>query len=129
MWRQIEAEFAKAFKCKVDELPGREIRHKTRSYVGNPIEVVQKVIDYVPETTIAIRSENNSDIVVSRYTVTEVDETITKVELELEGKNDKSVLRSWNYWLMSLPVLRSGTKKRLDLQLNQLKSVIESEGA
>lgn len=128
VWSTIEEEFCTVFKCKPSELAGRVIKTKAKSYYGDPIQVSQQVTEYVPGKTIAIESVRDSDVVTSRYTVEPATAGATKISLALQGKNEKSVLRSWNYTLMSWPVLRGGTKKRLKRQLMQLKKVIESKG-
>lgn len=128
VWAKIQGEFCKAFDCRSDDLLERTISVQTRSYWGNPIQVTQKVTEYSPPQSIAIQSQNRKDIVTTRYRVEALEPGATKVVLSVHGKNQGSKLRTWNYWLMSLPVLRGGTKKRLALQLKNLKHLIESEG-
>lgn len=128
VWKKIEAEFCKNFSCRPEELSGRKITTKTNNYYGKPINITQAVAGYNPRESITIQSINSSDVVSSTYSVEAVDASSTRVTLSVAGSNNKSVLRTWNYWLMSLPVLRSGTKKRLSMQLSRLKSLIENEG-
>jgi len=45
-----------------------------------------------------------------------------------ENAFSSSQMRRYNYIFMSLPVLRSGTIKKLKIQLENLKKTIESEG-
>ncbi len=128
VWQKIETEFCKAFKCNIDNLINKRITHKTTSYTGSPIEVNQEVIEYNPGESIAINSEKGDDVVTSRYLVETVTDTATRVTLTITSENRKSVLKHWNFKLMSLPVLKSGTKRRIRLQLNGLKTIIENEG-
>lgn len=128
VWKKIEAEFCKNFNCRPEELSGRKVTTKTNNYYGDPINVTQVVADINPRESITIQSINGGDVVSSAYKVEAVDESSTRVTLSVAGSNNTSVLRSWNYWLMSLPVLRSGTRKRLSMQLSRLKTLIENEG-
>ncbi|MGI6365289.1 MAG: SRPBCC family protein [Bacillota bacterium] len=128
VWAKIQEEFCKAFNCRDEDLLGRTITVKTRNYWGNPIQVTQKVTEFSPPQSIAIQSQNRKDIVTTRYRVEALEPGATKVVLSVEGKNQGSILRTWNYRLMSLPVLRSGAKKRLARQLQGLKQLIEAEG-
>ena len=128
VWTKIEDEFAKTFECKAEELLNRETTAQTKNYGGNPITITQKVTEYVPEQSITVISLNNDDIVSSKYSVSRASDTTTKVVLSVEGKNDKSVLKSWNYFLMGLPILRGGTKKKLRRQLYYLKNALENRG-
>lgn len=128
VWHQIEEEFCKVFKCKAGELADREIETEAKSYYGSPIHVSQKISEYVPGQAIEMESVRGADVVTSRYTAETAGAAKTKVALALQGRNKKSVLRTWNYALMSWPILRSGTKKKLRRQLLHLKAVIESKG-
>ncbi len=125
VWNIIEAEFSKTFNCDDKELLGQKLNIQTRNYVGNAIQVSQEVIEYKPGQSIAIQSGHKKDIVINKYVVEPLEANSTRVTLSVKGKNQGSLLRTWNYWLMSLPIFRSGTKKRLEIQLGRLKEVIE----
>jgi len=125
VWAKIEAEFCKTFNSKDKDLLGKKVSIKTKNYMGSPIEVAQVVTEYKPEQSITIQSLNQNDVVTSQYSVEAVDTGSCRVVLSVEGKNQGSLLKTWNYWVMSLPVFRGGTKKRLAMQLNRLKAVIE----
>lgn len=129
VWAKIEEEFCKTFKCKAKELKGRKTSASTKNYSGTSIKVFQTVTEHIPQESITIQSINGNDVVTSTYTVKAFDDSTTIVTLSVSGSNTHSALRSLNYSLMSLPVFRSGTRKRLATQLSRLKKVIESEGA
>lgn len=128
VWGRIEEEFCKTFQCKTQDLSGRQVTIQTRNYVGDLIGVTQLVKAYTPQESITIESHNGADVVTSSYTAVALDAGTTRVSLSVEGANTQSLLRTWNYKLMSWPVLRGGTKKRLHLQLARLKSTIEGGG-
>jgi hypothetical protein len=125
VWAGIEAEFCKTFNITASDLPKAEIKVQTRSFYGEPIEVLQKVTEYIPGQAIAISSVNGHDIVTSQYKLNSLGDAQTKVSLSVVGKNDASPFKNWNYFLMGLPILRSGTKKRLAMQLGSLKTILE----
>jgi len=128
VWNTIEAEFRKAFKCQGKELLGRRTTIKTRSYFGSPITVSQEVIEYAPREAIAIKSVNRDDVLISRYRLEALADDCCRVTLSVQGRNEKSKLKTWNYWVMSLPVFRSGARKRLAIQLQRLKEFILAGG-
>lgn len=125
VWAQIEAEFRKALACPRGDLLNRSASVKTRSYRGGPLRVVQTVTDYNPGQSITIESQNKDDYVSNSYAVEALGPQSTKVTLAVAGRNQASQLRNWNYKLMGWPLLRSGTQKRLDLQLKGLKQLVE----
>lgn len=125
VWTFIEQEFRKTFDYPKGDLSDKTFTVKTRRYYGGPIKVNQKVVDFKPEATIAIESLNNKDLVTSRYTIEPVANGATKVELSVDGQHVGSTLRNLNYKLMSWPLFRNGAKKRLYLQLETLKRMVE----
>lgn len=128
VWAKMEAEFRRAFNFPKGDLQGETFSVKTRSYLGKPILATQRVVEFVPGVAIALESQNQNDVVSSRYQLEGASPGTTRVTLSVEGKNTGSKLRSWNYILMSWPLFRSGAKKRLSMQLEGLKSLIEGEG-
>jgi len=127
VWGKIEGEFATTFKCPSNQLSGKEVKVQAKDYFGNPINIVQKVMKYEPQRSITVQSINGHDVVTSQYQAESTENGSTRVTLSVHGTNAKSTLKSWNYSLMSWPILRGGTKKRLKLQLTRLKSVIEGD--
>ena len=72
---------------------------------------------------IAIKSVNRDDLLISRYRLEALADDCCRVTLSVQGRNEKSKLKTWNYWVMSLPVFRSGARKRLAIQLQRLKGI------
>lgn len=128
VWAKIEGEFRRAFNFPKGDLQGHSFSVKTRSYLGKPILATQRVVEFIPGVAIALESQNQNDVITSRYQLEAASAGSTRVTLSVEGKNTGSKLRSWNYILMSWPLFRGGAKKRLSMQLESLKSLIEGEG-
>lgn len=125
VWAVIEGEFRKTFEYPTGDLLEKTFTVNTRRYYGGPIKVSQKVVEYVPGSAIAVESLNGKDLVTSRYTVEESSPATARVTLSVEGQNVGNVLRNLNYKLMSWPLFRNGAKKRLALQLESLKNIVE----
>lgn len=125
VWAIIEGEFRRTLECPRGDLLGHAQTVKTRGYSGSPLKVAQKVVQCTPGQSIEIESHNQNDIINTRYRIEAVGPQATKVVLTVEGRNEGSKLRTWNYTLMSWPLFRSGAKKRLALQLQGLKQLVE----
>lgn len=127
VWDFIELEFAKAFKCSPKALLGKTTTMESMNFTGKPIKVNQEVIIHDRESHFAFVSVNSKDRVESHYEFSaDPDGTYLTTYEVGEGVNSK--LRTWNYTLFTLPILRGSTKKKLRNRLEGLRMMIEGEG-
>lgn len=126
VWDFIEMEFAKAFKCSPQALLGKTTTADSMNFTGKPIKVNQVVTIHDKESHFAFTSENSKDRVESHYEF-EADPEGTYLTTYEIGSGVQSKMRTWNYQLFTLPILRGSTKKKLRRRLEGLKAMIESE--
>ncbi|MGB4588242.1 MAG: hypothetical protein WBI17_03270 [Clostridiaceae bacterium] len=127
VYRFIEKTLCTAFKTKKDNLLGAENIFKLNRGNGNGVNVRQVVSEVEINKVLSFESFWGSDKVVTTYTLMEKENGATAVVLS-ENAFSSSQMRRYNYIFMSLPVLRSGTIKKLKKQLENLKNTIEGEG-
>lgn len=126
VWDFIEMEFAKAFKCSPQALLGKTTNAESMNYTGKSFKVHQVVTIHDKESHFAFTSENSKDLVESHYEF-EADPEGTYLTTYEIGTGVDSKLRTLNYQLFSLPILRGSTKKKLRRRLEGLRAMIESE--
>lgn len=127
VYRFIEKTLCTAFKTKKDNLLGAENIYKLNRGNGTDINVRQVVSEVEINKVLSFESFWGSDKVVTTYSLKEKENGATTVVLS-ENAYSSSQMRRYNYIFMSLPVLRSGTMKKLKKQLENLKNTIEGEG-
>jgi hypothetical protein len=127
VYRFIEKTLCTAFKAKKDNLLGAENIYKLNRGNGTGINVRQVVSEVEINKVLSFESFWGSDKVVTTYSLMEKENGTTAVVLS-ENAFSSSQMRKYNYVFMSLPVLRSGTMKKLKKQLENLKNTIEGEG-
>jgi len=120
----VESTLRKTFKAK-GELLGAEHIHKMPGTKGE-IRIRQVVSKREENAVLSFDSFWGKDQVVTTYSFSSDDPEFTKVRLE-EKAYSSSTLRNYNYTLMSLPILRSGSMKKIERQLKNLKQMIEGE--
>lgn len=124
VWRFIELEFAKVFKCSPSKLLNQEIKSTARNFNGQEISIEQKVTVFEPNTKITIESINSKDRVFTSYElIADADGTFLSTTEDGHGVSSKA--RSLNYKLMSLPIISRGSRKRLLKRLETMKYIIE----
>ncbi len=128
VWGFIEKEFAKAFKCSPSKLMNATTTTKTRTFSGHETTLKQIVTEHEPMTRLVIVSENSKDRVITGYEVESDQEVGTFVTLFEDGEGIEKKSRSWNYKLMTLPIINRGSKKRLRKRLESIKYILESNG-
>lgn len=126
VWYFIEMEFAKAFKCSPKALLGKTTTVDSMNFTGKSITVSQVVTIHDNQSHFAFTSENSKDRVESHY-VLEADPEGTYLTTYEIGTGVQSKMRTLNYQLFTLPILRGSTKKKLRRRLEGLKTMIESE--
>ena len=127
VYRFIEKTLCTAFKAKKDNLLGAENIYKLNRGNGTDINVRQVVSEVEINKVLSFESFWGSDKIVTTYSLIEKGNGATTVALS-ENAYSSSQMRRYNYIFMSLPVLRSGTMKKLQKQLENLKNTIEGEG-
>lgn len=127
VYRFIEKTLCAAFKAKKDNLLGAENIYKLNRGNGTGVNVRQVVSEVEINKVLSFESFWGSDKVVTTYSLKDEGNGTTTVVLS-ENAFSSSQMRRYNYIFMSLPVLRSGTMKKLKKQLENLKNTIEGEG-
>ena len=127
VYRFVEKTLCAAFKAKKDDLLGAENIYKLERGNGPGVNVRQVISEVEINRVLSFESFWGSDKVVTTYTLLEKEAGTTTVVLS-ENAFSNSQMRKYNYIFMSLPVLRSGTLKKLKRQLENLKHAIEDEG-
>lgn len=126
VWDYIVLEYAKSFKCSPSQLKEKEIESVARTFNNQEVKIRQKVITLEENKKIEVISENKKDKVTTGYELTEdVDGTYLSTYEMGEGK--EGFLRSLNYKLWTLPILRNSSKKRLRHRLETIKAILEGE--
>lgn len=128
VWSFIENEFAKAFKCSPSKLLNASTKVKTRTFSGHETTLSQSVTVLEPLKQIIISSENTKDRVLTGYEVESDGENGTIVSIFEDGEGIEKKSRSWNYKLMTLPIINRGSKKRLRQKLESIKYLLEGSG-
>ncbi|WP_166083058.1 hypothetical protein [Erysipelothrix anatis] len=128
VWNFIELEFAKVFKTSPSKLLGKTIEAETMNFTGKVIAIRQEVTIQEKPHRLIIQSESGRDLVETEY-ILETDEagTGTYLTASESGKGKKSTLRSLNYSLMSLPILRGSAKKKVRARIEGIKILVEGE--
>ncbi|MBO1264556.1 hypothetical protein J3A84_05815 [Proteiniclasticum sp. SCR006] len=124
VYQKVEDTLRKTFKVK-GKLMGAEHLHKMPTMKGE-VRIRQVVSREEKNKTLSFDSFWGQDKVVTTYSFREDGPDFTYVKLE-EQAYSVSALRKYNYMLMSLPVLRRGSMKKLNQQLYNLKEIIEGE--
>lgn len=124
VYQKVEDTLRITFKVK-GKLMGAEHAHKMATMKGE-VKIRQVVSREEKNKALSFDSFWGQDKVVTTYSFREDGPDFTYVKLE-EQAYSASALRKYNYLLMSLPVLRRGSMKKLDLQLHNLKEIIEGE--
>ena len=127
VYRFIEKTLCTAFKAKKDSLLGAENIYKLNRGNATGINVRQVVSEVEINKVLSFESFWGSDKVVTTYSLKDEGNGATTVVLS-ENAYSSSQMRRYNYIFMSLPVLRSGTMKKLKKQLENIKNTIEGEG-
>lgn len=123
VYKSVEMQFAKTFKTSPSKLPGATVKSKTQ-LTKKPIDIVQKMVNVVPQELMSFETENEADIVTTTYYFTDLDE-VTRVSLTEQARGVKSKARTVIYGIMSLPVLNMGSKRKVNQRLQGLKAFIE----
>lgn len=126
VWDYIVLEYAKSFKCSPSQLEGKEIESVAKAFNNQEVKIKQKVVTLIDNKKIEVVSENAKDKVTTGYELTE-DEDGTFLSTYELGEGKDSFLRSLNYKLWTLPVLRNSSKKRLRHRLETIKAIILGE--
>lgn len=124
VYETVENTLRSTFKAK-GELLGAEYIYKMKQNKGE-VKIRQVVSRKEENEVLSFDSFWGKDKVVTTYSFTSDDPEFTKVRLE-EKAYSSSTLRNYNYMFMSLPVLRSGSMKKIERQLVNLKQMIEGE--
>lgn len=124
VWDFVVLEYAKSFKCSPSQLMGKEISTVTKNFSNQEFKITQRVSVFEDKQKIEVISENAKDKVITGYELTEDDDGTFLSTYEF-GEGKDSILRSWNYKLWSLPLLRNSSKKRLRNRLETIKGLIE----
>lgn len=129
VWKFIEMEFAKAFKCSPSKLIEATTTVKTQTFTGKQTTLKQSISEVIANEKLVLVSENAKDRVETSYSLqSDEQEKGTFLTLTEDGKGVEKKLRSWNYALMALPLLNRGSKKRLRRRLESIKYLLESNG-
>lgn len=128
VWSFIEMEFAKAFKCSPSKLLNSTTTTKTRTFSGHETSLKQVVSEHVPMERLVIVSQSSKDKVITGYELVSDGEKGTFVTLFEDGEGIEKKTRTWNYKLMTLPIINRGSKKRLRSRLESIKYILEGSG-
>lgn len=126
VWKFIVEQFAFAFECSVDDLQNKKVNTETLNFTGKSTIVNQEITEVKPMEKLIMISENSKDIITSSYCV-ERDDQGTFLSMSEEGVGKKSKLRSLNFSVFTLPILRRGSKKKIRRKLETMKQMLESE--
>jgi len=124
VYQKVEDTLRSTFKVK-GKLIGAEYAHNMTTLKGDVI-IRQVVSKEEKNKELSFDSFWGEDKIVTNYTFREEGPDYTYVKLE-EQAYSASTMRKYNYMFMSLPVLRRGSMKKLERQLENLKEMIEGE--
>lgn len=123
VWDYIVMELAKSFHCSPSQLEGKVVETTAESFRGK-VTIKQSVSIVRPMEYIEIISENDDTLARKIYEFVE-DEFGTHLTSGEAGEGKKSILRTWNYKLLSFPILRNSSKKKLRYGLMYIKDALE----
>jgi hypothetical protein len=123
VWDFLIMELAKNFKCSPSQLEKKVLETKAESFRGK-VTIKQTVSEIRPMEFIEIISENEDTLARKIYELVE-DDLGTHLTSGEDGEGKNSILRTWNYKLMSFPVLRNASKKKLRYGLLYIKDTLE----
>lgn len=126
VWDFIVLEYAKSFKCSPSQLKGKTTESVARTFTNKEFKITQTVTEVIDKERIEVVSENNRDRVLTGYSLIE-DEDGTFLTTYEKGEGKESRLRTWNYKLWSMPLLRRSTVKRLRQRVESIKYILEEE--
>lgn len=107
-----------------EQLEGKETSLETWNFLSQKIQVKQRVSKLIPNSKIQLETTSSHDIVNTTFELIQnAEHTILVLQEEAQGSSKQ--YRIWNYKLMSLPILRRGTIKKLNDRLNRIKMMIE----
>lgn len=124
VYNAVEKTLKQTFKAK-GPLLGAENIHKMSTVKGE-VKIRQVVSQSEKNKVLSFDSYWGRDKVITTYSFREDGPDFTVVQLKEEAYSS-STLRNYNYMFMSLPILRSGSIKKLDKQLVNLKHMLEGE--
>lgn len=124
VWDFVVLEYAKSFKCSPSQLLGKETKTVTKNFSNQEFKITQTVTVLDDLQKVEVVSESTKDKVTTGYELTD-DEDGTFLSTYEFGEGKDSFLRSWNYKLWSMPLLRNSSKKRLRNRLETIKGLIE----
>lgn len=128
VWNFIELEFAKVFKCSPSKLSGKEIKAQASNFTGQRIEIIQRIAELQKPNRLVLESENSKDRVRTIYELEADGDAATFLRSSEMGEGISSKMRTFNYKVMGLPILRSGSKKKLRNRLDSIKMMLEGNG-
>ncbi|CAM3638355.1 hypothetical protein ERUR111494_04490 [Erysipelothrix urinaevulpis] len=126
VWTFIVEQFALAFDCNIDDLEHQQVIADTINFTGKTTTVHQEITELKSMEKLVMKSENSKDIITSSYHV-ERDDEGTFLSVSEEGVGKDSKLRSLNFSVFTLPILRRGSKKKIRRKLETMKQMLESE--
>ncbi len=124
VYQKVEDTLRSTFKVK-GKLIGAEHAHNMTTLKGEVI-IRQVISKEEKNKELSFDSFWGQDKIVTNYKFREEGPDYTYVKLE-EQAYSASTMRKYNYMFMSLPVLRKGSMKKLERQLENLKEMIEGE--
>lgn len=125
VWNFVEMEFAKVFKTSPSKLIGKTITVETMNFTGKMFNIEQSITTQEKNKELILRSESGKDIVLCHYQFDADGENGTYLTSFEDGEGKSSKLRTWNYTLMTLPILRGSSKKKLRRRLEGIKMMLE----
>ena len=123
VWDYVHMEFAKSFKCSPSQLEGKEIKSKARTMNGE-IEIIQTATKVIPNELIEVVSIGGNTISTKIYEFVGDDEG-TYLTTGEKGEGKDSFIKTMNYKILSLPILRNSTKKKMRQGLAYIKADLE----
>ncbi len=124
VWDYIVLEYAKSFKCSPSQLSDKVLETTAKTFNNKEVKITQKVSILKENETIEVISENSKDKVATGYTLSS-DPDGTFLGTYEKGEGQDSFLRTLNYKLWSLPILKKSSARRLRARLETIKGLIE----
>lgn len=126
VFNEVEKVMRKTFKVPKGEKLLLSEKTQLMGTGKNNVKMKQVISEYEKNKTITFDSFFVQDKIVTTYRFRPESDEFTYVTLE-ENAYSAKTSRKYNYMLMTLPILRNGSMKKLKKQLTSLKTMIEGE--
>ncbi|HBS91159.1 MAG TPA: hypothetical protein DEA51_01680 [Erysipelotrichaceae bacterium] len=124
VYQFVEKALCQTFKTSPGKLLNRKHTHQLSSGRNKGVKFEQTVIAQLKNETLAFTSTFSDDMITTTYVFEAYEDGGTFVTLMEDARSSKT-FRNYNYKLLSLPILRGMSLKKIRMQLARLKVTIE----